>query len=217
MNDHTHSQYTVAEELAHAISHGAGVLLSIGGLSWMLYLSIEAADPWLIVASTVYGVSLIALFLASTLYHALHQSPHRPLFKLLDHCAIYLLIAGTYTPFLVIAMRTDTAWWMFGAIWSLATAGILTKLWFRHRFLAGGGGHRLHDRRRLLHGQVDVVQSCHLAPARPCRQHLSFCCRGVVRIADCSRFADIMRAPFPASPDHVPNRQNSQHRDYRAC
>ena len=134
MNDHAHSQYTVAEELAHAISHGAGVLLSIGGLSWMLYLSIEAADPWRIVASTVYGVSLIALFLASTLYHALHQSPHRPLFKLLDHCAIYLLIAGTYTPFLVIAMRTDTAWWMFGAIWSLATAGILTKLWFRHRF-----------------------------------------------------------------------------------
>jgi hemolysin III len=82
----------------------------------------------------VYGVSLIALFLASTLYHSLHASPHRHIFKLLDHCAIYLLIAGTYTPFLLVAMRTDTGWWLFGAIWSLATAGVLTKLWFRHRY-----------------------------------------------------------------------------------
>lgn len=128
------SQYTFAEELAHAVTHGAGVILSIGGLSWMLYLSVEAADPWRIAASTVYGLSLVALFLASTIYHTFHMSPNRPLFKLLDHCAIYLLIAGTYTPFLVIAMRTNTAWWLFGAIWSLATAGVITKLYFRHRF-----------------------------------------------------------------------------------
>jgi hemolysin III len=128
------SRYTVAEELLHAVTHGAGVILSIAGLSWMLYLSVGAADPWRIVASSVYGVSLIALFLASTLYHSLHASPHRHIFKLLDHCAIYLLIAGTYTPFLLVAMRTDTGWWLFGAIWSLATAGVLTKLWFRHRY-----------------------------------------------------------------------------------
>lgn len=128
------TDYTLAEELCHAISHGAGVLLSIGGLSWMLYVSIDADDPWRIVASIVYGVSLIALFLTSTLYHAMHASPNKHIYKLLDHCAIYLLIAGTYTPFLLVAMRTDTAWWLFGAIWTLATAGILTKLWFRHRF-----------------------------------------------------------------------------------
>jgi len=130
----TQSQYTLAEEIVHAVSHGAGVILSIAGLSWMLYLSIAASDPWRIVASCVYGASLISLFLASTLYHALHASPRRHLFKLLDHCAIYLLIAGTYTPFLLVAMRSDTGWWLFGAIWSLATAGILTKLWFRHRY-----------------------------------------------------------------------------------
>jgi hemolysin III len=100
----------------------------------MLYLSIAASDPWRIVASGVYGISLIALFLASTLYHAMHASPHKHIYKLLDHCAIYLLIAGSYTPFLLVAMRTDTGWWLFGAIWSLATAGILTKLWFRHRY-----------------------------------------------------------------------------------
>ena len=126
--------YTLAEEIFHAISHGAGVVLSIAGLSWMLYVSIEAADPWRIGASIVYGISLILLFLASTIYHALHASKHRHIFKLLDHCAIYLLIAGTYTPFLLVAMRTATGWWLFGAIWTLATAGILTKLWFRNRF-----------------------------------------------------------------------------------
>ncbi len=129
-----HPEYTIAEELAHAITHGAGVILSIAGLSWMLYLSIGAADPWRIVASSIYGVSLIALFLASTLYHAWPVSPQKRTLKILDHCAIYLLIAGSYTPFLLVAMRNGTGWWLFGTIWTLATAGILTKLWFRHRY-----------------------------------------------------------------------------------
>ena len=131
---HTQTQYTPAEESIHAITHGAGVILSVAGLTWMLYLSIGTADVWRIIASLVYGFSLISLFLASTLYHALHASPHKHLFKLLDHCAIYLLIAGTYTPFLLVAMRTNTGWWLFGTIWALASAGIMTKLWFRHRF-----------------------------------------------------------------------------------
>ena len=127
-------EYSVVEEVIHAVTHGVGVLLSIAGLSWMLYLSIAAADPWRIVASSIYGATLIALFLASTVYHSLYASRHREIFKLLDHCAIYLLIAGTYTPFLLVAMRTDTGWWLFGTIWALATAGIVKKLWFRHRF-----------------------------------------------------------------------------------
>ena len=130
------TNYTLAEEIAHAVSHGAGVILSIAGLSWMLYVSIDAADPWRIIASGVYGSSMVALFLTSTIYHGFHQSPNRPLFKTLDHCAIYLLIAGTYTPFLIVALRTNLAWWLFGAVWALATAGILTKLWFKHRYPA---------------------------------------------------------------------------------
>ena len=128
------SSYTVTEEIVHALTHGVGVLLSIAGLSWMLYISIAAADPWRIAASAIYGVTLISLFLASTVYHSMYASRHRDIFKLLDHCAIYLLIAGTYTPFLLVAMRTDTGWWLFGTIWALATAGIIKKLWFRHRF-----------------------------------------------------------------------------------
>ena len=127
-------QYSVFEEIIHAITHGVGVLLSIGGLSWMLYLSIAAADPWRIVASSIYGATLISLFLASTVYHSMYASRHRDIFKLLDHCAIYLLIAGSYTPFLLVAMRTDTGWWLFGTVWALATAGIVKKLWFRNRF-----------------------------------------------------------------------------------
>lgn len=128
------SEYTVLEELLHAITHGVGVILSIFGLSWMLYLSIGADDPWRVVASSIYGATLITLFLASTVYHGMYASRHREIFKLLDHCAIYLLIAGTYTPFLLVAMRNDMGWWLFGTIWALATAGIIKKLWFRHRY-----------------------------------------------------------------------------------
>ena len=127
-------EYSIAEEIVHAITHGIGVILAIIGLSWMLYVSIDAMDPWRIVASSIYGATLIALFLASTVYHSLPRSPRREAFKLLDHCAIYLLIAGTYTPFLLVAMRDGTGWWLFGTIWALATAGIVKKLWLRHRF-----------------------------------------------------------------------------------
>jgi len=131
---HEESEYTWVEEVVHSITHGAGVILSIAGLSWMLYISIGSADPWRIVASCVYGASLIALFLASTLYHAMPASKHKQLLKLFDHSAIYVLIAGTYTPFLIVAMRSSTGWWMFATVWTLATAGILTKLWFKHRY-----------------------------------------------------------------------------------
>ncbi len=134
MSSQKHMEYSVLEEIIHAITHGVGVILSIAGLSWMLYVSISAADPWRIVASSIYGATLITLFLASTVYHSMYASRHREIFKLLDHCAIYLLIAGTYTPFLLVAMRSDTGWWLFGTIWALATAGIIKKLWFRHRF-----------------------------------------------------------------------------------
>ncbi len=100
----------------------------------MLNLSIGVSDPLRIVASSIYGASLISLFLSSTLYHGLHASPHKPLFKLLDHSAIYLLIAGTSTPFLIVAMRSDTGWWLFAGMWALAAAGILLKLWHGHRY-----------------------------------------------------------------------------------
>ena len=130
----TQSHYSPFEEIVHASSHGAGLLLSIAGLAWMLQLSIGVSDPWRVIASSIYGASLISLFLTSTLYHGLHTSPHRPLFKLLDHCAIYLVIAGSSTPFLIVTMRTNTGWWLFGALWILAAAGILSKVWHGHQY-----------------------------------------------------------------------------------
>lgn len=126
--------YSPAEERAHVLTHAAGIVLSIAGLSWMLYTSIGLDDPWRIIASVVYGMSLVALFSASTVYHYLYDSPRRHIYKLLDHCAIYLLIAGTYTPFILISMRSSVGWWLFAAIWTLATAGIIKKIWVRHRY-----------------------------------------------------------------------------------
>lgn len=126
--------YTLAEEIAHVITHGFGAILSIGALSWMLYLSISASDPWRIAASVVYGLSLVALFTASTLYHSFHSHEKRHIFEMLDQCAIYVLIAGSYTPFLLVSMRDGIGWLMFGVIWTLATAGVLTQFYFRDRY-----------------------------------------------------------------------------------
>lgn len=122
---HAKAEYSLAEEIVHAASHGVGVLLSLAGLSWMLYVSLDTGDPWRIVASCVYGASLICLFLASTLYHAWPVSPRKNLFKLLDHCAIYLLIAGTYTPLLMVTLDGDLRLWMLTGIWVLAVTGVL--------------------------------------------------------------------------------------------
>lgn len=133
MTDIVPQKYSDAEEIVHAASHGLGALLSIAALFWMMRVSIDVADPWRVVASGVYGLSLIALFSASTIYHSLHTSVHTKLFKLLDHCAIYFLIAGSSTPFLLVAMQGDVRWWLFGAMWSLALAGVFAKVRLGHR------------------------------------------------------------------------------------
>jgi len=134
MNDSQVSEYSLIEEFAHAASHGAGALLSIGAMIWMLNISIDASDPWRIVSSSVYGASLITLFLASTIYHAFHASPRRHLLKLVDHCAIYFLIAGTATPFLLVTMQTSSRWWLFAAMWSMAAIGVAAKVWLRYQY-----------------------------------------------------------------------------------
>ena len=131
---HTSDDYTTGEEFAHALSHGMGALLSVAGLIWMLIVSIHVADPWRIVSSSVYGASMITLFLASTLYHSARSATRRRQLKLFDHCAIYVLIAGTYTPFMLVAIRSATGWWLFCAVWALALVGIASKLWFGYRF-----------------------------------------------------------------------------------
>ncbi|GAA5136987.1 PAQR family membrane homeostasis protein TrhA [Thalassotalea piscium] len=122
------SQYSPAEELANAISHGLGALLSV--IALILLVSIAAASgDWIKTASfAVYGSSLILLFLASTLYHGLNNLNAKRIFKLVDHCAIYVLIAGTYTPLTLITLKGNLGLSMFILVWGIALAGIFFKL-----------------------------------------------------------------------------------------
>ena len=128
--------HSVIEELLNSISHGIGAILSLIGVVVLIVLASLAAhiDPWKIVGISLYGVSLVLLYTASTLYHGIKHPRLKRLFQHLDHCAIYLLIAGTYTPFLLVNMRGSTGWTLFAIVWSLALFGIACKLIWPHRF-----------------------------------------------------------------------------------
>ncbi len=126
--------YSLGEEIANAISHGLGAAAAIVGLTLLLVESVTVLDATSITALSIYGGSLVLLFLCSTLYHAFTHHKTKAVFKVLDHCAIYLLIAGTYTPFLLITLDGGLATGMLIAIWSLALVGIVFKALFIHRF-----------------------------------------------------------------------------------
>ncbi|WP_205437554.1 hemolysin III family protein [Edwardsiella tarda] len=129
------SSYSLAEEVANSISHGIGFILGIVGLVLLLVQAIDSgADATAITSYSLYGGSMILLFLASTLYHAIPHPTAKRWLKIFDHCAIYLLIAGTYTPFLLVGLDSPLARGLMAVIWSLALAGIIFKLAFAHRF-----------------------------------------------------------------------------------
>ena len=135
---HGETPFSVFEERLHSISHGIGAALSLAGLVVLLMLASLSAhvDPWKIVGISLYGISLVLLYTASTLYHGVRHPRLKRLFQHLDHCAIYLLIAGTYTPFLLVNLRGPTGWTLLATVWSLALAGIACKLAWPHRFEA---------------------------------------------------------------------------------
>ncbi|AOV95933.1 hemolysin III family protein [Edwardsiella hoshinae] len=127
--------YSLAEEVANSISHGIGFILGIVGLVLLLTHAIDSgANATAITSYSLYGGSMILLFLASTLYHAIPHPAAKRWLKIVDHCAIYLLIAGTYTPFLLVGLDSPLARGLMVVIWSLALAGIIFKLAFAHRF-----------------------------------------------------------------------------------
>ncbi|WP_257274898.1 MULTISPECIES: hemolysin III family protein [unclassified Endozoicomonas] len=128
------ARYSLAEEIANSITHGLGALLSVAGLTLLVAYAAEQHDVWRIASFSIYGATLILLFLSSTLYHSIQHEKTKKVFKLLDHCSIYLLIAGTYTPFLLVSMRDTLGWIMFATVWLLAIAGIVFKVWFGPRF-----------------------------------------------------------------------------------
>ncbi len=122
--------YSRGEEIANSITHGIGAALSIAGLTAVVGLAVIYGDVWRVVSFSIYGGSLILLYLASTLYHSLQPSRVKQILRKFDHAAIYVLIAGTYTPFLLVSMRGSLGWPLFVLIWGMATAGIVWKMFF---------------------------------------------------------------------------------------
>ncbi|MCG8708669.1 hemolysin III family protein [Brenneria sp. 4F2] len=131
------SGYSLAEEIANSVSHGIGLVFGIVGLVLLLVQAVgQGADGVAITSYSLYGGSIILLFLASTLYHAIPSPRAKPWLKKFDHCAIYVLIAGTYTPFLLVELDSPLAHGLMAVIWSMALLGVIFKLAFAHRFEA---------------------------------------------------------------------------------
>ena len=122
------------EELANALTHGVGAAAALAAGAVLVTLAALRGDGWILAASIVFGVAMLLLYTASTLYHAVTHPVVKGRLKVFDHCAIYLLIAGTYTPFTLVGLRGPTGWWLFGAIWTLALAGVVFKLFYTGRF-----------------------------------------------------------------------------------
>lgn len=122
------------EEIWNAVSHGLGFLLSLMAGAVLITLASVRGNGWQLAGAVVFVASLALLYLASTLYHLTPHLVAKSRLKVLDHCAIFVLIAGTYTPFTLIALRGHGGWWLFAAIWALAALGIVFKLFFTGRF-----------------------------------------------------------------------------------
>jgi hemolysin III len=120
------------EETINAVTHGLGALLSLGGLAVLVILAALRGDAWHIVSCSIYGTTLVLLF--TTLYHSFRDPRVKHVFRVVDHASIYLLIAGTYTPFLLVSLRGRWGWNLFGVVWGLALAGIVFQIFFVHRF-----------------------------------------------------------------------------------
>jgi hemolysin III len=125
---------TSAEEFASTVTHGIGLALSLAGLTVLVVLAALKGTAWHIVSCSIYGATLVVLYAASTLYHAMRTPRAKRVLRILDHGAIYLLIAGTYTPFTLVNLRGWLGWTLFGLVWGLALAGILFKVFRVDRF-----------------------------------------------------------------------------------
>lgn len=126
--------YTLGEEIANSITHGIGAGLSIAGLTVLVVLAAIYGDIWKVISFSIYGSTLVILYLASTLYHSFQNPRVKSLFQIFDHSAIYLLIAGTYTPFLLVSLRGPWGWSLLAVVWGLAILGIGFKALFIKRF-----------------------------------------------------------------------------------
>ena len=122
------------EELANTLTHGCGVAASVAVCVILVVRASLLGDAWKIVGAAVFGATLISLYMASTLYHAVRSQRVKARLKVMDHAAIYLLIAGSYTPFTLGDLRGGWGWSLFGVVWGLAACGVVFKLFFTGRF-----------------------------------------------------------------------------------
>lgn len=129
-----HTEHHLRAEFFNALTHGLGAILSlIGGVTLITMASLWGTR-WQLISAIVFSLSLIGLYTSSTLYHSIHEPKTKSRLQILDHCMIYVLIAGSYTPFTLIAMREDGGWLIFAISWALALIGIIFKLFFTGRF-----------------------------------------------------------------------------------
>lgn len=117
-------KYSLGEELLSAISHGIGGLLSVAALVLCVVFSAIHHDPYAVVSSVIYGTTSIILYTMSTLYHSFKVNNAKRIFRIIDHCSIYILIAGTYTPIVLLKLPSPLGWWIFGIVWAIAIIGI---------------------------------------------------------------------------------------------
>jgi len=127
-------EYTLLEEVANIVTHGIGAVLAILALVALVTVALVGDDVWAMVSLTIYGATLILLYLASTLYHAIRHKPTKLIFKTCDHAAIFLLIAGTYTPYCLLVLGGAWGWTMFAAVWSIAAFGVVFKIFHTNRY-----------------------------------------------------------------------------------
>jgi len=122
------------EEIANSITHGIGLVFSLIGFAVLLAVASVRGDTWHIVGCTIYGVSLVILYASSMLYHGARNPRTKEWLRVADYCGIYLLIAGSYTPFTLTVLRGFWGWLLFGLVWTIAATGIFVKLFFGMRF-----------------------------------------------------------------------------------
>ncbi|MED0708847.1 PAQR family membrane homeostasis protein TrhA [Aneurinibacillus aneurinilyticus] len=127
--------FTKKEEVANAIIHGIGAVLSVIALITLIIAASESGTAWHVTSFTIYGVTMLLLYVSSTLVHSFPQGRVKDIFEICDHASIYLFIAGTYTPFLFLVVKGALGWTLFGIVWGMALVGVVFKLFFTKKFL----------------------------------------------------------------------------------
>lgn len=122
------ARYSTAEEIANSITHGVGLLLAIAGLATLVAFAVLRGTAWHIVGCSIFGATLVLSYLTSTLYHSIPTARAKSILRIFDHCAIFLLIAGTYTPLMLVNLRGPWGWSILGVVWGIAALGIIFKV-----------------------------------------------------------------------------------------